>query len=651
MPAQVVVGPTAAIHVGVSTNLSTMSGSAWLAPKPTGKWSGRLADRRWFWICGWIFILAVGVILKSLQPITYVFGASYDDELFVRMARDFLEGHWSSSYASTGAVTLAKPVGYPAFLAGVHIFPWSPVLSTYLLYLIGVVLIAQSWRRISKSRAQATVILAALTLNPIFFATANQRIYRDSFVDAVSTVAVGLAFVIAAELDLPGSESGVMETTSSRRIGAHGPRSAGNSLRKRYVPIGLAVLLGLTVGYAAITKPTWQWLIFAVIAPLAYPLVRRIRVSRHRVMSTMRIGLAALLAVVCGLSVISFTKYMNRQTYGVSLVDDLSEGALARTWKLWASVEATPKERYVAITRPMRLAVYRVSPAAAEMEPYLESPTDSWKATSCASPVRICTESANWFEWDLRSAAVSAGEVKSVRTIQTYFSTVADQIARACRSGELRCTSSPVLGTGLPPLSQYPIGSVVSNTEHGMWQMLRDQLQIGPQNSPTPTLEDYDLWRAVVPDLPPIAEVGRASPPSYLYPSLRLLNSLYQVGNVLLLAVLALGLVYSVATLLTRRPRVGRVSCLREASASGLFLLSAVIGMGTLSIYAATTGLAGYRGVLYWTDFAVSGELFLVFGAFASYSFIFGRIRVQEKADRDNGTYTDSSRAPSEVME
>ena len=181
--------------------------------------------RLWLGRSCWAGIVAVGLLLKALQSPLYIFGADDDDELMVRMAQGFLRGHWSSTFSTTGAVTLTKPIGFPVFLAVVHFLPWSPLVSNYMLYLVGAGLVAWSWRRLSGSRAQATVVLAALAFNPILFATDSQQVYREVFIDAVATVAIGLSFVVAAEVmgRRPGAGGGRGPRPAGQRRGSAAP--------------------------------------------------------------------------------------------------------------------------------------------------------------------------------------------------------------------------------------------------------------------------------------------------------------------------------------------------------------------------------------------------------------------------------------------
>ena len=169
-------------------------------PPPVSPAPVRRPRTHWIWWPCWLAILAAGVVTKSLQTTTYLFGTRDDDELMVRMAKGFLDGHWSSTWASTGPATLAKPVGYP-------LVPRRRPLPPVVAGALDIPLLSPRGRADrmeleadSGARSQATIVLAMLTFSPTLFAAYNQSVYRDLFVDALATVAIGLAFVIAAEV-------------------------------------------------------------------------------------------------------------------------------------------------------------------------------------------------------------------------------------------------------------------------------------------------------------------------------------------------------------------------------------------------------------------------------------------------------------------
>lgn len=574
------------------------------------------------WRSSWALILTVGLALKALQSPLYYFGYGEDDELFVRMAKGLLNGHWSSSWAATGTVTLAKPIGYPLFLAGAHFLPWTPIVTVYGLYLVGVTLIAWSWWRISSSRAQATVVLAALTFHPIWFSTASLRIYRDSLINALATVAIGLAFVIAARIrSLTADRAGQRTLEGTNRGHSHTRHRTGRF--RLAVPYLLAVAIGLAIGMVMITKPTWQWLLVAVAAPLAYPLVRMLRPGRHRWKAALAMLIAGALICSGAYGVVATTKAMNSRTYHVALVDDLSSGAFVRAWGAWARVKAGPRQSDVAITESMRQAVYAVSPAAAQLRPYLESPTDFWKSVDCTSPLRICNDSGPWFEWDLRFAMGSLTGVRAVEDLQVHFTRLADEIDAACTSGHLQCASSPVLAPGLPTLDKIPAADVVSYAFSGLRQMIRANLPMSPNLGPRVNPADFAYWHSVVPGMSSITTIQRGTTPAWVSSVLRTITALFGLANLALLAVMVLGPSAWVAQRLRRRPRT-READWWAGTSSFLFFASASMGIVALAVFAAAVGGLGFTNQIYWADFATPTELCLVLGAFASWPVLRG---------------------------
>jgi hypothetical protein len=576
------------------------------------------ATTKWaYWWVSWSVIVLAGLILKFLASTTYLFGSIYDDQLMVEMAHGFLQGHWSSSWATTGFATLVKPVGYPIFLASVHALPWSPVFSAYVLYVIGSALIAWGWFRIRRSRPQVTLILTMLVFNPIAFTVQNQRVYRDLFMMALSTLTLGVSLLLASLLhDWAGG-------ASNPEDGEHSDRRLASSTPKRWaLAYALVLALGFIVGYAAITKETWVLLLPVAIAPLLYPLIQRFRPSRFRPLPVLRAAIAGLVFLGCVWGLTTATKQLNQRHYHVAVVNDLSSGGYARAWKLWASVEAGPPRKYVAITRAMRLAVYRVSPTAAEMEPFLESPKDQWKLDDCQA-MRICDESGPWFEWDLLTSAFLTGKVNSVYQIQTFFSHIADDIARGCNQGELHCSASPVLAAGLPRLNQIPLSTVGFDTVNGLRMMVWDKLPMAKTTGYTVTPSSvvaYDLWSSVVPAMPTLANLAKGTESSngsaMIYPILRAIDGIYRIVDLMLLA--AIILAFGVWIVALTRQHGKRAPRDREAALISLLLfISTLVGMGMLAVLGAADDPTYYTFPLYWADFAAVAQLCLMFALFS----------------------------------
>ena len=566
----------------------------------------------WGWLSLLIIVLATSA--KALESTFYWFASPDDDALFVRMANGFVHGQWSSSWRSTGALSLAKAVGYPIFLSASHVLPWTPTLSAFLLYLLGVVLISTSWYLIRGSKPQAFLVVLILALNPIFFTVANQRIERDAFICALSTVAIGLSLLIGVRIRDDRTVARVLLSTA------------------------MVIVLGITVGVVAITKPIWPWLLIG-LAALGLPFVTQLARLRGWKSASIRVGLV-ILALLAGLfATVQTTKTMNSRRYHVALVDDYSSGAFARTWQLWASVEAGKVRQFVPITSTMRAAVYTISPTAAKLAPYLESPNDPWKAIDCQwGGLHICDESGTWFPWDLRSAAEATGEIHSVQDFQRFFSHVVDDIARACSDGKLRCSTSLVLATGLPPLDEISLTDVLSDTAHGLQDMVWNRLPIGPPPfdvapstssyavGDTPTPAQYDLWSSVVSGMPSPRSLTKSTGSTIVYPPLRVVDVLYGIGNLALIALAAAGAGACVFASSRGRRRRRRGESISGAAIAGALLVAPLLGMGSLALFQAALR-TGWVSPLYWTDFATPFELALVIGGVTGWTYLVSRYR------------------------
>jgi hypothetical protein len=488
------------------------------------------------------------------------------------------------------------------FLAASHIFPWTPTLSVFILYLIGVVLIARSWYLLRGSRAQAFVVLAFLTLNPIFFTETNQRMERDAFICAVSTVVIGLLLVVLPHLKDDLTTFGVL------------------------VLAAIVLVAGIAVGIVAITKPTWLWLP-PVCAALSLPFVTQIARRRGWRIACIRATLIVLVFCTGVIGTVEACKVMDNRRYHVALVDDSSTGQFARAWKLWASVEAGRVRPFVAITSTMRAAVYRISPTAAKLAPLLEAPNDASKQVDCRSVVHICNEAGGWFEWDLLGASSKTGRVHSVEEVQVFFSRIADDIARACSDGKLRCSTSPVLGSGLPPLDDIPLTAVMADAARGLQEMVWNRLPIGPTPSVALTPASYAVWSEVVSGMPSEHSLRKPPRSNIVYPVLRFVDVIYGFGNLALLALAAAGAGATALGILSRgsRPR-RRTDSISSVPVVGALLVGPVLGMGGLGLFQAAQGLT-YVTPLYWTDFATPLELALVVAGLAGWANLASRYR------------------------
>jgi hypothetical protein len=148
---------------------------------------------------------------------------------------------------------------------------------------------------------------------------------------------------------------------------------------------------------------------------------------------------------------------VNKNAYGSAMVESYYSGEYARAFKLWEGVKDGEDPRlFITVSKGQRSAVYKISTTAALLEPYLDGvPNTGWKTQSCNSQLKVCDESALWFGWELRDAAIAAGNLKNEFEFQRFFKQIADDIVMACEEKSLNC-GPPGLTSGAKNLTAYP---------------------------------------------------------------------------------------------------------------------------------------------------------------------------------------------------
>ena len=95
------------------------------------------------------------------------------------------------------------------------------------------------------------------------------------------------------------------------------------------------------------------------------------------------------------------------------------------------SVRSGGIKPYVSVTKAARARIYAVSPAFAELAPYLEGAIgETWGKVACAIPQEAeyaCGEIGSVFSWAIRDAAAAAGHHSSPAEASAYDRRVADE--------------------------------------------------------------------------------------------------------------------------------------------------------------------------------------------------------------------------------
>jgi hypothetical protein len=390
-------------------------------------------------------VLAGAVSVLSVQlrrhvPIT-PYGGRVDDFLFVRGATFLARGQWLGPFDQ---LTLAKGPAYPVFIALLYRLDVALKVGEQLTYLSAAAALAGCVWVVTRRRGVALVAYIVLALDPVNFSTYNSQIIRDGWYASLSTLFVATFF-----------------------LAVYG---AATHVRLLWL-IALSLLAGVSGGVFWLCREDGAWIIPSVLlVALGLPfclLVRwwhakpRTRPERSRILR--KGGRLALVLAVVGMALIvpiAAVTMENSRYYGAAMTNDLASGQFARAYADWTRVEAGTPSAITPLVLSQREAVYRVSSAARQLEPYLENPDSRWLRNSCLI-VKPCGELlGNLVVWALRDAAAKAGQFRSESDAQRFFGELDAQIQFGCASGQLSCTAR--LPTELQSLQRVSAGPLFS---------------------------------------------------------------------------------------------------------------------------------------------------------------------------------------------
>ena len=431
----------------------------------------------------WIKLFVIGALstlYRAYIPSLPLYGMVHDDQLQVSLANNILNGDWLGPYGELTHRTLAKGPGYPIFLAKTHFLPWSPVVSVHVLLLSSALFCLILLFKLGMHTSFLTPSFAFVAFFPAWFGDSMSRIYRDGLLTALTFL------VMSAVLTLVHS----FDRYQLREFG----------LRQFIIRVFAAgIAFGISLSWWYLTKNTILPLVGSALVVVFF-LAFKHR-SAQRIMLLFAFVIASFAAFFPS---VMFVKNQNDKHYGVSVVDNFYSGYFAKTLSLITSVEPVSKIRYVAVTKYQRQNLYASSPTFRMLRPWLEAkPGEGWRGQSCASPMKICDESAGWFPWELRDAAEYAGLGKSALDFEATFQRVHHEVTSACRTGQLIC-GNPALISGIPLLNNVPIRDYLESPFIGFTSIWNIESW---RKGPPPYFESIDsatqgIWTKAVKSLP-----------------------------------------------------------------------------------------------------------------------------------------------------
>ena len=359
----------------------------------------------WIWVAGALTLCKLW--LTNGQTLFAIGFSTHDDQHFVNLAASILRGEWLGAYNN---LTLAKGPFYPLWIAFVFALGVPLLLSQQLAYAGACVLTVRALAPIVKNGWGQLGFYTLLLWNPMSFEMQGSgRVLRQSIY--VSQTLILFAALIALYV---------------RR---------GESWR-RLAP--WAAMLGLTWAAFWLTREESIW-----IAPSLMLLGAAVVIGawRHSHAALLNVGRVAVIATLCALAPILAVCVLNARYYGWFGTVEFRAQAFKDAFGALLRVRPEEEIPFIPVTRATRERIYAVSPAFAELKPYLEGNTGlNWAANGAYLTHRRPEEreiAIGWFMWALRQTVEEAGHGRSARDALAFYEQIAREVNQACDDGRL----------------------------------------------------------------------------------------------------------------------------------------------------------------------------------------------------------------------
>jgi hypothetical protein len=349
----------------------------------------------------------------------------FDDYWFVSAARSILHGEWLGRY---GHMTLIKGPAYPLWIALISSAGLPLLFAQRLLYAIACLAVVRSLAPLIEGSSVRIVLFLILLFNPSSFTShIAGRVIREGIYPALTMLV--LAGII-----------GTLTRLEHRRS------------------IGWASLCGVALAAFWNTREEGVWLApllsIAVVILLAWAVASPAARWRRAVTVT---------AIPILFSALAFAALalMNERSYGTFTVVEFKQAAFIRAYSSLTHVRKHGAHPRAPVPKEVRERVYAVSPAFAELRPFLEGDIGRrWLENSGDEAGGEISGGA--FMWALRDAVASAGHYDNgPRDAEAYYLRLANEIDAARRSGQLDAT--PASGTMVSPLTREGLPRILAS--------------------------------------------------------------------------------------------------------------------------------------------------------------------------------------------
>lgn len=447
--------------------------------------------------CGLLALISLW--LRTGFPVHAIADASADDALFIRGAYALSAHQWLGAFDQ---FTLAKGMGYPWFIRTAGALGLPLKLAEQSLYLTICALLTQQVATRLKSPGAGACLFGALALNPVLWHPELARVIREGLYLSQSFALI----VLLGMLLFPASKR------SKRCTGL------------------LAAFTGLMLGGFWLTREEGVWMLPALAVLVTMRLMhqivlwRRCMAVRPPLLRALAVAFTPLLIVVLSAQVvIQGVKAINLSRYGLFESTEFHSADFKRAYGSLARIQHDQPQRYVVLPADARQRAYAVSPAARELQPFLDGASgNNWRQIGCNQlAVVVCPDIlSGWFMWALRDATALAGHYTSGAHAMAFYRRLAREINEACDRQTIPCSAArhslapalawqdlkPTLsaaGKVMPVLLGLGDGAIGVNPSYGGVDRIEAfQQMVGPLALPQAQRFEIRGWMASASSLP-----------------------------------------------------------------------------------------------------------------------------------------------------
>ena len=357
--------------------------------------------------CGIALATYLKIWLGDAYMLRAVF-APHDDNHFVTLASHILNGDWLGPYDKYTQYTLMKGVFYPLFISFSNVLGIPLLTGQHLLYAAATVLFILSISPYVKNKWWLFIIYIFLLFNP--FTIIVDRVFRLGIYPALTILVIASAFGLYSRSFMKN----------------------GKSWR-------WAILLGLSLSAFWHTREEGIWIIPSLLVIVLFTLFRT---WTDKESSLKKIAILYLIPMaLLGLSTLILAA-MNWHNYGVFTPLEIHSSEFESAYSGLLRIKTDKYLRYYPVLKEARVKAYEVSPAFAELKPYLEGKSGKgWQGARPDIP-------AAYFIWAFRDAVQKAGyynfeysdNPKNIKQTFEFYKRMGSELNDACDTGKLECT-------------------------------------------------------------------------------------------------------------------------------------------------------------------------------------------------------------------